>query len=251
MIHRWKSVHLHGIHSPFVFEFSRDCLKDDRYFEEYEKFSRFRESVKNNPQQLQIIDHGAGSRVFKSNSRSTSNILKHNCSSLKQMKLLYRIGDYFKTKQVLELGTSLGTGTISLSLAANQVRTVEGSAEVASYARERFREFKLENVQVSQQTFDQFFKELSNTRSEERYDLIYIDGHHDGTATLDYFEKILPHCHEDTVVILDDIYWSQGMTKAWKKLQKHSKVTVSIDTYDWGIIFFRPQQRQQAFHIKL
>lgn len=251
LIHTWKSFHLHGIHSPFAFEFNRDCLQDDRDYSGYLEVVRFRESVKNNQQQLTIEDHGAGSKVLKENSRHSSQILAHNCSTLARTKLLYRIATFFNVENALELGTSLGTSTAALAMAAQKVTTVEGSPAVANYAKERLEENAIENVILIKGTFKDYFASKLNHQPTGKYDLIFIDGHHDGNATLEYFEQLLPYCNEETVIIVDDIHWSSDMTQAWKKLIVNPQVTASVNTFQWGILFLRKQQRQQSFYVKL
>lgn len=251
LIHRLKSIHLHGIHSPFIFEFNRDCLQDDSDDAAFKDLVRFRESVLNNPQELHIEDHGAGSKKLQAGTRITSEILKHNCSSMARTKLLYRVASYFKVNRTLELGTSLGIGACALALGSREITSIEGSPEIFVYAQQRFKENGIGNVDLVQGTFKAFFEEKLVVKPSGVYDLVFIDGHHDGTATLGYFEMLLPYCHEDSVIIIDDIHWSKSMTEAWKKLIKHPEITASINTFQWGILFLRKQQRQQAFYINL
>jgi hypothetical protein len=34
--------------------------------------------------------------------------------------------------------------------------------------------------------------------------------------TVDYVKQLLPYLHNNSVVILDDIYWSKEMQQAWQ-----------------------------------
>ncbi|HLW33390.1 MAG TPA: class I SAM-dependent methyltransferase, partial [Aequorivita sp.] len=83
------------------------------------------------------------------------------------------------------------------------------------------------------------------------YDLILIDGDHNGERTLEYFNALLEKVHNDSLIIFDDIYWSKDMTEAWQKIIAHEKVTVSIDTFQWGMVFFRKEQPKQHFLIRI
>jgi predicted O-methyltransferase YrrM len=251
--HWVKSFHLHGIHSPFVFEFEKKCLRDALPHVDYFELSRFRESVTHNPQLLTVEDHGAGSKIFKTPTRSTQDLLKHNSSDQKTAELFYRIATYFKPRRILELGTSLGIATHALAMARPDalLHTVEGSKMVADYSRATFKGQALSNVAVVCGTFQEFLNSELHEKPHDSYDLIYLDGHHDGAATLNYFEQLLAHAHNDTVFILDDIYWSRDMTAAWNTLCNHKKVTASIDLFDVGLLFLRKEQRQQRFYIRL
>ncbi|KQC34156.1 methyltransferase [Nonlabens sp. YIK11] len=247
--HRWKSFHLHGIHSPFVFTLNRDCLQKRSHLAVNEEIVRFRESVKNHPQLLHIEDHGAGSKRLQEDTRKSSEILKHNCSSLKRAQLLSRLTHYLNVQRALELGTSLGIGTHALAMACQQVTSIEASPEVRDYASARLKAARVKNAHLVTGTFQDFLDGTLHQQPSGVYDLVFIDGHHDGAETLRYFEALQPFLNEQSVVVIDDIYWSKGMTRAWEQLIHHPKVTASIDTYQWGILFFRKEQRQQAFHI--
>ena len=68
-------------------------------------------------------------------------------------------------------------------------------------------------------------------------------------ATLDYFEALLPTISNDSVWIFDDIHWSTDMEEAWEIIKNHPKVSVTIDTFQWGIVFFRAEQEKEHFII--
>jgi hypothetical protein len=40
------------------------------------------------------------------------------------------------------------------------------------------------------------------------------------------------------------------MEEAWEIIKSHPKVTVTIDTFQWGIIFFRQEQAKEYFVIR-
>jgi len=82
-------------------------------------------------------------------------------------------------------------------------------------------------------------------------DLIYFDGNHQKEASLHYFEKLLPLAHNDSVFIFDDIHWSGEMEEAWEQIKAHPRVRVSIDTFYWGLVFFRKEQEKEHFTIRL
>lgn len=249
--HLIKSFHLHGIHSPFIFKLEKKCLRDSSFKEDYISLSRFRESVHSSKASLYIKDYGAGSRVFKSNNRQVKHILKHNCSTVKDAQLLYRLCAYLKVNQVLELGTSLGIAAHAMAKARPraQITTIEGSPEVYEFAKNALQNEGVKNVNFVKSTFKEFFeKQISKPVI---YDLIYIDGHHDGTATLSYFESILDKIHNDTVVVFDDIYWSIDMTRTWNQICQHTQVTASVDCFHIGMVFFRKEQLQERFYVKL
>ncbi|MDT0686872.1 O-methyltransferase [Autumnicola psychrophila] len=103
-----------------------------------------------------------------------------------------------------------------------------------------------------QETGEETNSELQTTNYKRKnYDLIFFDGNHQKQPTLAYFHKLLPGAKNSSVFIFDDIHWSPEMEEAWEEIKDHPQVTVSIDTFYWGLIFFRKEQAKQHFNIRL
>ncbi len=83
---------------------------------EYAVLKEYRNSLLKNNNTIEVMDFGAGSKVFKSNKREISKIAKTAGISPKRAELLFRIVNYFQPKNILEIGTSLGLATSALSL---------------------------------------------------------------------------------------------------------------------------------------
>jgi len=246
--YRWKAKGRHGTHSPFVYDFVDRCLTLKIPEEFVQDKKRYFNDLKNDQSILTIEDHGAGSK-YLSNKRKVSDIFKTSSSRGKYGDLLYKISRHYEPKNVLELGTSLGIGTLYLSKGnpGGQINTIEGCKETHHRSSEAFQKNKLSNVNSNHSRFKEFLEEYNG----EKFDLVFVDGHHDGTALLNYLEILKPHSHADTVFILDDIRWSQSMFEAWEKLQSSEFYHLTMDLFRMGIIVQRPQQEKQHFTIKL
>jgi len=244
-----KSTNAHGVHSPFVYNLITKCFYDKTRFKAYQTIKDYRQQLYQNNATISVTDFGAGSRVFKSNQRAISKIAKNAGISNKRAKLLYRIITYFKSENALELGTSVGIATTALSLGnpKGSVTTVEGCPETAKIANQQFEKFELNNIALKVSNFETELETLKH----HVFDLIYIDGNHQKEATLHYFETLLNSVHNNTVIIFDDIHWSQPMTEAWEQIKQHPKVTVTIDTFFWGFVFFRKEQEKEHFSIRV
>ncbi len=257
MIHQAKSYikfirlskNKHGVHSPFVYNLVTLCFNDKRKYSEYSMLKSFRKALRTDTSLLKMTDFGEGSRIFKGNSRKVSEIAKVAGLTKKRQKLLFRLAAYFECENILEFGTSLGQGSIALALSQKYtlVDTVEGCPATLQKATEYFKKFNLKNITTHQKTFLEFLSE----NTPKKYDLIFVDGDHNGERTLSYFNSLTENVHNDSVLIFDDIYWSESMTKTWQKIIDHEKVSVSIDTFQWGIVFFRAEQRKQHFVIRI
>ncbi|MFO7745707.1 MAG: class I SAM-dependent methyltransferase [Psychroflexus sp.] len=245
----WHSKNQHGIHSPFVYKLITECFYNKEHYEAYEVWDKAKKKVLESNEVLEVEDFGAGSKVFRSNLRPVSKIAKHVSISRKRARLMTRLVDYLSVKNALELGTSIGLGSISIAgHGPTHLKTIEACSATLDFAQSLFEEFKLTNITSINSSFTESLAELN---SEEKFELVFIDGHHDGKATLQYFNSLLKHKHNDTLFIFDDIHWSPSMEKAWETIKAHEEVQVTIDTFQWGLVFFRKEQVKQDFVIRV
>ncbi len=247
----FHSKNEHGLHSPFVFDLVTKCFYDNTKYSEYEVLKSYRKSLLENKNTIEVTDFGAGSRVFKSNTREIAKIAQTAGITPKNAELLFRIVHYFQPKSILEIGTSLGLATSALSLGNSNAKiiTLEGCPNTMATAKKMFQvsSFKFPNnaVDFVNTEFNLFFENLK----PQIFDLVYFDGNHSKKATLEYFEALLPTISNDSVWIFDDIHWSADMEEAWEIIKNHPKVSVTIDTFQWGILFFRAEQVKEHFII--
>ena len=247
----FHSKNEHGVHSPFVFDLVTKCFYDNTKYPEYKVLKSYRKSLLENKNTIEVTDFGAGSRVFKSNTREISKIAQTAGITPKNAELLFRIVRYFQPKSVLEIGTSLGLATSALSLGneKSKIITLEGCPNTQKQAQIQLQEqnSNFQNIEFVNTEFSNYFKTLD--LSPITHDLIYFDGNHSKKATLAYFEALLPTISNDSVWIFDDIHWSADMEEAWEIIKNHPKVSVTIDTFQWGIVFFRAEQEKEHFII--
>jgi predicted O-methyltransferase YrrM len=255
----YHSKNEHGVHSPFVFDLITNCFYDKTKHPEYSVLKHYRNSLLENKNTIDVTDFGAGSRVFKSNKRKISAIAKNAGISPKNAELLFRIVRYFQPENILEIGTSLGLATSALSLGNKngEIITLEGCPNTMSVAKKMFQvsSFKLlsNNVNFITTEFTTFLNnlKLETLNKPQIFDLVYFDGNHSEKATLEYFELLLPTTTNETVWIFDDIHWSTEMENAWEIIKNHPKVKVTIDTFQWGMVFFRAEQEKEHFVIRV
>lgn len=245
----WNSTNAHGVHSPFVFNLLQKCFYDKTNYPEYSVLEKYRNSLLANKSTIEVTDFGAGSRVFKSSTRAVNQIAKNAGISPERAKLLFRIVNYFQPKSILEIGTSLGLATSALALNDfSEVTTLEGCPETMNQCQLQLQKFNINNVTCVNIEFSKQLKTYN--LQPTTYNLIYFDGNHSKEATLEYFELLLPTITNESVWIFDDIHWSTAMEEAWEIIKKHPKVTVTVDTFQWGIVFFRNEQVKEDFIVR-
>jgi predicted O-methyltransferase YrrM len=250
----WNSKNEHAVHSPFVFSLLTKCFYDKKAKPEYTILKKYRKSLLENKNFIEVTDFGAGSRVFKSNTRQISKIARKAGISSKRAELLFRVTNYFQPDNILEIGTSLGLATSALALGNPKAKviTLEGCPNTANQCKFQLQKFNLNNVDSVVTEFESYFQDIQRELRTEtaNFDLIYFDGNHSKKATLAYFDLLLPTIHNDSVWIFDDIHWSSDMEDVWEIIKQHPKVVVTIDTFQWGFVFFRYEQQKEHFVIR-
>ena len=241
----------HGVHSPFVFEFITKVLNDKTQYPCYKNIEQLRHQLKHDNTLLTIQDFGAGSRVHASYKRKVSDIAASSLKPKKFSQLLFHIASFYKPFNIVELGTSLGITTAYLASANEnaQVITMEGAKEVAAIARNNFQQLRIKNTDIIEGDFDINLSYVVNNLSS--IDLAFVDGNHRKEPTVRYFEQLLSKTKNNSILVFDDVHWSKEMEEAWEHIKRHSSVTLSIDLFFIGIVFFRQEQlEKQHFSIR-
>ena len=236
----------HGVHSPFAYKLCEEVFYNSNVFYDFKALNTIRNELLANQQIIEIQDFGAGSKTFKGANRKVKNIAAKGISTQKQSELLYKLINFLKCNNCLELGTSLGLNTLYLAKAntSAQVISIEGSKNLSDFAEQLAKKTGVTNINFIDSLFDEALPVALQKISA--LDLFYVDGNHTYEATLDYFKQALAKKHESSVFIFDDIYWSKDMTKAWTEIKNHPSVTLSIDTFYFGIVFFKEEIKEKV-----
>lgn len=243
--YRLNAKYLHGVHSPFVYDFMKNAMGIDIKEQHQKEILQCISNVNSNKKEIIVQDYGAKSKKLRGK-RSVREIFKTSSSYGRNALLLYRISNYFKPKRILELGTSIGIGSLHLHLGypSAHITSVEGCQETFNLAKQNL---ESTNIELMNSTFYDYIKSLN----EETFDLIFIDGHHDGEALKYYLKLLSDYIHNDTIIVLDDIRWSKSMFNAWNKIKLEKKYHLSMDFFRMGVLMKRPQQEKEHFILKL
>ena len=142
----------------------------------------------------------------------------HLKNASKRVRSFYRIIRYFKPKTILVIGNLT---EIDTNIFSSEITTIE-----------------------------EFLKnKLSNNNST--FDLVYFNQNESQKTTLAYFELLLPTITNDSVWIINDIHESIENENFWDIIKKHYKVKVTIDTFHFGMVFFRAEQEKEHFVIRV
>lgn len=248
--HRLTAKTRHGVHSPFVYRLVDEVLYNFRPRQEYREIELLREKLLKDERFITITDLGAGSHINNNKQKQVKQLAKNALKTPKLAQLIYRLVNEHKPANIIELGTCLGLTTAYMAKAGGgaQLISIEGCPETASVAKENLNALSVKNAEIRTGDFDVLFPEV--IEEVDKLDFVFIDGNHRKEATLNYFGWCLPKVHEGSVLIFDDIYWSKGMEEAWTEIKAHPQVTVSIDLFWIGIVYFKKGQVKEDFKVK-
>lgn len=241
----------HALHSPFVFDLYTQAIKPQKKFYIYSRLESLRKELLASQKEIGIIDYGAGSKIDNSGKRTIASIAKHSEKPPHLAQLLFRLIDYLKPQVLIDLGTSFGITTLYQASvnSKSMVYTFEGSPETCAIARNNFKKMQCMNIELIEGNIDVTLRE--KIREITSIDYVFFDANHRYGPTINYFTACMEKAHEDTLFVFDDIHWSDEMEKAWEEIKNHPRVTLTIDLFFVGLVFFRNKQPKQHFILKL
>jgi hypothetical protein len=237
----------HQVHSPFVFDFVDVCLRKEVAQLDKEKFKTLKKYLSNDKTLYKFESFGAGSK--KGNKPKTIAEYSKNSSTYgKFWDLLYLISSHYKPKNILELGTNFGFGTLAFHLGSpnSKIISIEGSKTLFDINSTSFNTSGFENIEFINNTFEGFFQ-LEFTTD---FDLVFIDGDHRGKAVLENLSQILKHTHDQSIIIIDDIRWSKDMFDTWKQIIEDKRFHLTLDLFRMGIIIPMSTKEKEHFIIR-
>jgi predicted O-methyltransferase YrrM len=180
---------------------------------------------------IRVTDYGAGSRKMGED-RSVADIARYASSDIRELAFLARMAYLRRPKRILELGTSLGVSAIALAGAVPDAEmvSVEGCPQTYTYAKQHSIKYPTYGLQLVNADFDGFL-----AQGNGKWDMIYIDGNHQQKASLDLVDTSLNQLNKDGIILLDDIHWSHGMSKAWRQIKKERGL-LTVDLFRMGLI---------------
>jgi len=242
-LHQFKSfvsywldeVNAHSLHSPFLFDLHTDVIQNRDRQQYSENIEAIRRGLLLDEREIEVLDFGSGASTGKGSRRKISEIARTSLSPAKYSQLYARLIQRYHCMHILELGTSLGINTLYLaSDAQSTVHTFEGSPSIAAVAKTNFDRTPNINLVIGEieRTLPQILSAI------ESLDFVFIDANHRFIPTLKYFDMLIRKIHSESIVVLDDIHYSPEMEKAWKEIKEHPRVSVTVDIFRCGIVFF-------------
>lgn len=233
-------------------ELLREVIEDDRQYHAFRLIESIRAYWRGQEGTVNLTNLGAPSKTGNQQRRSIARLVRQQAIGSACGRLLFRLALWLQPQRIIELGTNAGISTIYLHAANTEtpLDTVEGNPEIATLAQRTFAQAGTSaRLHSHLDTFKEWLDTLPPPQNfwagrpadQQTGRLLFLlDGDHRYQPTLDYVQRLLPYADDESIFVIADIHWSEEMEKAWAKLKSLPRVTASVDTYHFGLLFFRP-----------
>jgi len=237
----------YGIHSPLLFYWTRFLINETYPYYCFKDIENERERLLRARKKIFVEDFGTG----KSEERTLRHIAQTSLMSKQEAQILFRLLYDSQPEAILELGTNLGitTSYIANACPKAKITTMEGSREILEEARKIWEKLEINNITAIEGNIDNTLPEF--VKQVDKLNWVIIDANHTEKATLEYYKQILPLLTESSIVVIDDIYYSPEMHRAWKTIRDTEEVTCSINLFDMGILFYNKNLLHKHFKIRI
>jgi predicted O-methyltransferase YrrM len=222
----------YGVHSPFVYDLITKVIEEKSSFYAYNEIENFRKQLLARNDELSLI---------------TAKETQHpNYGAL-----LFRIVNFFKCRNVIQIGCSTGVLSLYLALASRtqgECYLLEKRCGLLQSLKDYALAHNLQKLHYIEGDYTSNVQKLQTTFSAA--DLIFINLH----SGLVELEKTLGLCNlfikKNTILILNDIAKNKEMKNLWKKMTENAHTRVCVNLYALGIVFFDdklPKRHYKAY----
>lgn len=246
------------VHSPFVYDFIRHILRGKTDESSEAKVRAYRQALSNDHNALLKTRQGAHSNHLFPVRKTVAQESAKSGISLKYGRVLMRLIQHYQLSNILELGTSLGIGTTYLALGQKtlphrKLISLEGCPATHAKASAHFQAFwgqapEFAHVSLQKGSFEEQLPFALN--QFDRLNLLFLDGDHRYESVLENFQACSEKASANAIFVIDDIHWSKAMEEAWHVIQQMPKVTLTIDLFQMGLVFFNPRLSGEHFVLR-
>ena len=227
----------YGVHSPLAFDLLTNVIEERRPYYFYRELDAMRRRLLQSNRTL----------VRQGGTLSVRNAMRRHGISQKEAKLLFRLSNRCQPLSVLTLGSAMGLIPLSLSGYASDVRclTLESDVTFAALADAYLPSNIRSRVEIrTGDDYERLLPEALETLS--RVDFLYLDRSLDAVALEHVFRRCRSFMHHTSVCIVGGIRTSPAKYRQWRQLGTYPEVTLTVDLYTSGVIFFLSDVRRCA-----
>ncbi len=231
-----------GVHSPFAFDLITKVIEEKSYFYAYHDIRTTQEDFIKHPGKAVYTD-----RKGKQHAVSYASLFKQEAISSKKGKLLFRLTNFFKPKEIVQLGTSLGFSSLYLAAYSSdiQVNAIENNESLVPYIKDVIK--GNDRIVLHTGSYPTLIPEIMS--KIEKVDFVFFNLEREYEVNLQLFSLCIEKAHENTVFVMNNIKKCNCTSKLWNEIIHNPKVSVTMDLYSMGIIFFNPKLHKRNYKV--
>lgn len=224
-----------GVHSPFVYNLITKVIEEKCSYYSFYDIELLRKQLLFKDDIITYPDRQHKDRL---KSRSIGEIVKREAIRPKHGALLFRLTNYFKSTNILQLGPSMGLSTLYLTSYATDLKCIalENIPQFAAIARQAFAKEARNPIDLRVGNYKELLPQALNDIKE--LDFVFFNTLYEQQNNVWLFNECMRHAHNDTIFVFEGIKASRKMREFWEEIRQCPEVTVSIDLYSLGIVFF-------------
>ncbi len=223
-----KSQSEYAVHAPFAFDFYTKVICAKRKL----------------PLKLNTIES-----LRKTTLREHAKAIRKQIPSCRDAFLLYRIVEYIQPTHILEIGTSEGIAPMFMMYAQMEAKLIASD--------EKWQLAKIAHQNQMASLFLDYcitWKNEPITPDEAKQNfplgVVYFSNMFFGKELVELFLECLPFVDENSVFIFSRIHTSKLMENAWNEIIRNENISLSLDIFHFGIVFFKKNIAKQHFNLK-
>ena len=233
----------YSVHSPFVYNLITKVIEEKSPYYIFDDIEKLRVDF------LQLTSPVSfSSRSGKKKKNSIGSIVAKETQHRMYGALLFRLSNYFQCRGLLHVGASAGIMTLYMVAHSSACRCIalETRPELNLIDSDITKRLKTGDIRYLFGPYQETIREAF--RDNQGFDLIFIDTAYDPELTRQLLDIVIEkNTRKETVLMVDGIKKNETMSAIWKEIIHHPKVTISIDLYAAGLIFFKDKIYKQHF----
>ena len=232
----------HGIHSPFLFHLITTVIEDKIQYPEYGIFEKLRIRA------IKLLNsHPEGIFPYTNNQTNLQPIKTRKLFDrielpLKYGKLLFRLIREFKPSSVVYYGPSQGVNLATMAMADNLVPTYQVwlNPEQNLLPSRLLNDYAISNIIFPDQK--------SELKIHADFSVINFADNPEMSRKI--VQKCLDTHADNGLLILRGIHQSIEMEELWNELISDSRVRVTLDLFEIGLVMFRKGLQKENFILR-
>ena len=233
-----------GVHSPFVFNLITKVIEEKASYYSLDDIELIRKQMLYREERVDYLSRG---RKGKKSSRTIGQIVRQESIKPKHGALLFRLTNYFRPQNILQIGASMGLSTLYLSSYASGLKccVLENEPEFAKISRIVYEKGARNPIDLRVGNYQELLPKI--LKEKESIDLFFFNSLYEQQQNHLLFEMCLSKVHNDTVFVFEGIKENKRIREFWRSVCENPKVTVTIDLYSMGIVFFNKKLHKRDY----